>query len=412
MPMDETRFLFLYSSIYSPVFESEGMRMLHFLKKWGYMFDIVLFRGFRSQKSLKRDKKKAKNIETELGCRVVSRLTPRPNNFPGLQLQRWWLKRFVHHELKNGSKVLIHALTHFPAQAAINLSKFNNVKFIFSPRGEYAEELLYLNGKGDLSEEKKLEDPQYLSIKRIERQNIIHADKIVAVSRAHKLHLMGEYNLPSDKIFVIPLLADDELFKRRQMERKKMRKFLGVQKKIVFVFCGSLHRWQMIQESIEIFRLLLYFRRDIHFLLLTKKACSAKAMFSDLPEGTYSVISSPFEEVGKYLEASDLGLLLRENHVVNRVASPTKFAEYLLCGLPVVISPWVGDFSELVEAHRLGLVINPMDKEEAAVMISSFIDKNLPKPEYLRSWAVRNMTWNAYKDRIDFLYKETLCKPT
>jgi glycosyltransferase involved in cell wall biosynthesis len=135
-------------------------------------------------------------------------------------------------------------------------------------------------------------------------------------------------------------------------------------------------------------------------------------MFSDLPEGTYSVISSLVEEVGKYLEASDLGLLLRENHVVNRVASPTKFAEYLLCGLPVVISPWVGDFSELVEAHRLGLVINPMDKEEAAVMISSFIDKNLPKPEYLRSWAVRNMTWNAYKDRIDFLYKETLCKPT
>ena len=39
---------------------------------------------------------------------------------------------------------------------------------------------------------------------------------------------------------------------------------------------------------------------------------------------------------------------------MNQVASPTKFAEYLMCGLPIVISPNVGDFSELVTERSWG----------------------------------------------------------
>jgi len=62
-------------------------------------------------------------------------------------------------------------------------------------------------------------------------------------------------------------------------------------------------------------------------------------------------------EVPGYLAAADVGLLLREPCLVNRVASPVKFAEYLAAGLPVLLTEQIGDYSALAAAHRVGCVI-------------------------------------------------------
>ena len=55
--------------------------------------------------------------------------------------------------------------------------------------------------------------------------------------------------------------------------------------------------------------------------------------------------------------AADYGLLIRENSFTNQVASPVKFAEYLCCGLPVIISERLGDYSEFVEKNGCGYII-------------------------------------------------------
>jgi len=58
------------------------------------------------------------------------------------------------------------------------------------------------------------------------------------------------------------------------------------------------------------------------------------------------------------MSIADYGFLLRERSLANAVAAPTKFAEYLAAGLKVLISPGVGDYSDLVEKHALGHVID------------------------------------------------------
>ena len=40
-----------------------------------------------------------------------------------------------------------------------------------------------------------------------------------------------------------------------------------------------------------------------------------------------------------------------------RSRAPTKFAEYLLCGLPVVMTAGIGDFSQLAKKENLGIVL-------------------------------------------------------
>ena len=66
-------------------------------------------------------------------------------------------------------------------------------------------------------------------------------------------------------------------------------------------------------------------------------------------------------QVPDYLSAADYGLLLREENVTNGVASPVKFAEYLSCGLQILISANLGDFSGMVAEDSLGYVITELN---------------------------------------------------
>lgn len=68
--------------------------------------------------------------------------------------------------------------------------------------------------------------------------------------------------------------------------------------------------------------------------------------------------SDPRGEIQYSLALADLGLLLRERNSVNRVASPVKFAEYLACGVPVLVSPGVGDCPDIVRRERVGYILD------------------------------------------------------
>ena len=54
-----------------------------------------------------------------------------------------------------------------------------------------------------------------------------------------------------------------------------------------------------------------------------------------------------YTKVNNYLNASDFGLLIREDNRANNAGSPTKFAEYALTGLQIISSPSVSDYFNL-----------------------------------------------------------------
>ena len=67
----------------------------------------------------------------------------------------------------------------------------------------------------------------------------------------------------------------------------------------------------------------------------------------------YLIRRVPHNEVYRYLSAADCAMLLRESCIVNRVASPTKFAEYINCSLPVLINNDIGDIDEINNKHNI-----------------------------------------------------------
>jgi len=72
-------------------------------------------------------------------------------------------------------------------------------------------------------------------------------------------------------------------------------------------------------------------------------------VFNELIPSTYreffAVYSCGLREVNSYLNAADIGVMLRDNCLINKVASPVKFAEYSMSGLMVISNDAVDQVS-------------------------------------------------------------------
>ncbi|MEI8138132.1 MAG: hypothetical protein WCH21_12480, partial [Bacteroidota bacterium] len=121
----------------------------------------------------------------------------------------------------------------------------------------------------------------------------------------------------------------------------------------VFTYSGSVAGWQS-------FEILFSFIEPI-----LKKSDKNKIVFFSPQNSNLNKLQTLFpnqvickllksSEVSEYLIVGDFGLLIREESVTNQVASPVKYAEYLACGIKVIISENLGDYSKLSEQKNWG----------------------------------------------------------
>ena len=59
--------------------------------------------------------------------------------------------------------------------------------------------------------------------------------------------------------------------------------------------------------------------------------------------------------------SADYGYVYRNQTETNKVASPVKIAEYLSCGLKLLISNSLGDYSNLTTSNNLGFNLDSND---------------------------------------------------
>jgi len=112
---------------------------------------------------------------------------------------------------------------------------------------------------------------------------------------------------------------------------------------IVLIYSGSMTTYQLFPQVVKLFRYLRERHPTLKLLVLTRETKTAEIWLRDLDTDSFHLLSAPHREVNLYLNAADYAVLLREPIQLNAVASPTKFAEYCLTGLPVIMSPSVVD---------------------------------------------------------------------
>lgn len=221
----------------------------------------------------------------------------------------------------------------------------------FDGRGAYAAEW----------EEYRLIDDDALiaQFRPLEQRSVCDADFRLAVSASLVQHWRERYGYVGEEHIVVPCTLGTHMGEQEDPVFASDRAGTPYgPTDIVLVYSGSTAGWQSFELLSSFLTELLGPKPEMKVLFLSKPDPNNAILKERFP-GQVSVKWLAPEDVARWLRACDHGIMLREETLTNRVASPTKFAEYLSAGLPVVISPNLGDFSGLVEQEHLGSVYRP-----------------------------------------------------
>ena len=272
----------------------------------------------------------------------------------------------VYHALANRREYdLLHVRSYLPMFAAVLAKVLYGKKVLFDPRGLFAEEQSYFERRRFVT----------FIFKRLERLFCAVSDAIVVVSEPFKEHLLARYALPPHRVTVIPTFSSPYEDRTRETGDVDLRKMLHWEDSTIFVYSGSLGQWQMIEEVITFFSHVRDRIANSRFLFLSAQTEElTKRLAGRLPVNAYAVYSVPSKELSAHLSQCDFGVLFRTDHIVNRVSAPIKVKDYLIAGLPIIISDRVGDSSEFVRQNGFGIVLSDLSRDEMTRAIETIVD--------------------------------------
>ncbi len=242
--------------------------------------------------------------------------------------------------LKTSSIYYIQSLYNYLWTLLFSIKK--DKKVIWDVHGAVPEELSFY--------EKKI--PAYI-LGLVEKLLASRADLTVCVTKSMCDYLNEKYSKITPNNIVYPIINKQFLLDADSDKINLLRDELGISSKdIVFVYSGSLIKWQRFDDVLKVIQKLE--NPNYRYIILTGQVEEAEKKIADfnLSKKRILVRTAKPNELSTYYSLSHFGFILRENHVLNRVAAPTKLLEYLYYGLtPVVDYKEIGDFYYLGYEH-------------------------------------------------------------
>lgn len=307
------------------------------------------------------------------------------------------------------SRVVIHLRKQSPKPFDILKKVFTRkLKYIIEIEGDFESEIDYLSQKKNQYKSGFYNDiirGMERSANILEKQ-ILKADGVFVVTNELKKLFVKRYskNKIENKIHVIPTGFDTKKFFPDDAIRKEFRNRYKLENKFAMIYSGNvLYSWQNLKRSIKVFKMLKEKKyHNMYFVMLVRKQDHTIAdefiRKVGLSSDEYLLTNVSHEEVNGFLNAADLGILLRENHTLNKVASPGKLGEYLSAGLNVLTTNHIGNYSKKMQEDNIGILIDDIyDDNEILEQVGNF-KSNISKEE-LSKWASDNFSIQAYKDK-------------
>jgi len=231
----------------------------------------------------------------------------------------------------------------------------------------------------------------------LEKEAVLSSDFRIAVSQQLINHWEEAFGYHGNENVVIPCTVNSG-FKQGLPSPEKItdiRAGMGyLTDDFVLVYSGSTAGWQSFSTLGQILKKALSSSSKVKLLFLSDTDPAIAEMETAFP-GQVKRKWLKHTEVTNALLACDAGILYREQSITNKVAAPTKFAEYLSAGLPVIISDHLGDYSDFVRSEKCGQVlgdggeinITPVsypEKERLNKLVFTFFTKQSQKENYLR----------------------------
>ena len=255
------------------------------------------------------------------------------------------------------------------------------------------------DGRGAITEEWReygvVENKQMLKdIFDLECRTVLSSDSQIAVSEKLVQYWRNKFGYIAKTYVLIPCTLNN-IYQEAIISDEKIihsRKQLNLSPQdTLFIYSGSIAGWQSFNLLYNFAKLLLEKNIHVKLLFLTGNSEDIIKLQKDFP-GRILWRNVPVKHVPEYLIAGDYGLLIREETLTNNVASPVKFAEYLACGLKVIISKNLGDYSHFVKQNRCGQMV-----EEFNVITRTNLNERLRNQKLAQQNFTKSRFTDAYR---------------
>lgn len=301
---------------------------------------------------------------------LPQRFRPHPKVIaPALSMLRMiWL---VRREVRSGGIRLIHARSYIPAAVALAVSRMTGIPFLFDMRALWPEELITAGRlrRGSLI---------HRAIAAAERACITKSAGVISLTHAAVKHLTNTYPLEMAKqrVVVIPTCADLDRFLPRTTRK--------VEPKVHSCIGTVLSGWFRTDWLAAWLKAAAIHDPEARFDIVSRDDLQSVRKALD-PDGRLNarltIGPRKPEDMPEAVRGHDLSVMFYaggEDSELGR--SPTRMAEILGCGLPVIANDGVGDVAWIIEKYRVGVIVDGPDPDQMVAALMA-LDQLLADPD-------------------------------
>lgn len=259
---------------------------------------------------------------------------------------------------------LLHARSYVPAAIALLLHRLTGVPFIFDMRALWPEELITA---GHLQRGSNLHD----SLLWLERRCLQESSAVVSLTQAAVGYLHNRYpgELSGQRISVIPTCADLQRFQPADPAPTTP---------LVIGCIGTvISGWFLIDWLRAFFEAIARADPTARFELISRDAPAA-ILGALQPSPSWAdrlqIQSAAPAEMPAIVQRHTASVMFFTGGLSKLGSSPTRMAEVLGCGLPVVANPGVGDVEQVIRQHRVGVLASGSSAAEMDACVAVLLD--------------------------------------
>lgn len=306
---------------------------------------------------------------------------------------------------------IVHCRSYIAALAGLQLKRKYGVRFVFDMRGFWVDERV----EGDIW---NLKNPIFKYIfryfKKKEKQFFQYADAVVSLTHSGKqviADMLG--SRAAEKTTVIPCCVDTTLFSHTSLngsELSGLKSELGIgANDFVISYLGSVGTWYMLDEMFVFFKKLQGIYPQVRFLFISgdnKKYILQKAAAHGILAGQIIIRKASRDQVPLFLALSDVSLFFIKPVFSKKASSPTKQAEIMSMGIPLICNAGVGDTQMLFADEKVGLVLKDFTEKEYDRALKQIERVRRIDPEVIRNRALQYFNLHDGVVRYDQIYKQ------
>jgi glycosyltransferase involved in cell wall biosynthesis len=366
---DKKNILFIsYDGMTDPLGQSQVIPYLAGLSKYGYRFTIL------SCEKPQRFALNKKNIETILDTFHIKWVPLLYHKKPPVISSMYdvlMLKRKARqlHAIENFD--MVHTRAGLPALVGLWMKKKLEVKFLHDIREFYADSRV----DGGLWNLKNiLYKTIYDFFKRKEEEQVKYCDGMVCLTYAGEniIRQLPQFN--NGKVLeVIPCCVDMDLFDpakiNKEQKRDIERKLNISENDFIISYLGSIGGWYLTNEMMKMCKKISDRIPNARFLFISPDehdTISETARMFGITPDKIIVRSAQRSEVPLLLSLSKFSIFFIKTCYSKKSSSPTKHAEIMAMGIPLITNSGVGDVADIVNKYHSGIVIENLNEESFA----------------------------------------------